>query len=298
MTRVVLILLSLFIALPADAENVLHEERSLYSNLLVKRIGNRVCLQFSAKRDVRNQTCMNERRPREMVFSYTRMTMSALLFTPQPQSMLVVGLGGGTLPTAFRELFPNMEIDALEIDPAVINVAQRYFNFKPDENMRVHAQDARLWIKRAAKQGRKFDLIILDAFNGDYIPEHLMTQEFFSEVDSILSAQGIMVSNTFEISRLYDHESATYASVFPSMINFQAPESANRLIMAPKTDVEDDVIKARARTIATKLRPYGVPIKRYARMLVRQRGEAPDWNTNARVLTDQYAPANLLRGGD
>lgn len=276
------------------AERVLLEQRSLYSNILVKQRDGLICLQFHVKSDLRNQSCINPKQPKKMVFAYTRMSMAALLFQPQPQAVLVVGLGGGTLPTALAELYPDAEIDALEIDPAVIDVAENYFGFKADERVRAHSLDARIWVRRATLKEQRFDLIILDAFNGDYIPEHLMTAEFLGEVKSLLSAEGVVVANTFSISRLYDHESATYAYVFGGFFNFQRRESSNRVILAPNHEVSDAELRARAAALHQTLKPYGVPIKNYARDLIKLRDADPDWDTSARILNDQFAPANLL----
>ena len=64
-----------------------------------------------------------------------------------------------------------------------------------------------------------YDLILLDAFNGDYIPEHLMSAEFFEEVKKLLPANGMVVANTFSSSRLYSAESQTYAQVFGKIFN-------------------------------------------------------------------------------
>ena len=288
-----LLLVSSLAGNPGYAE-ILMEKRSLYSNVQVRSSGSLICLLFAVKQDQRNQSCINTRSPKAMVFAYTKMTMASLLFNPDPQRILVVGLGGGTLPTAFAELLPEVEIDTLEIDPVVITVAEEYFNYQTSERQRVHPQDARIWVKRAVLNEEKFDLIILDAFNGDYIPEHLMTREFFQELDSLLTADGVLVANTFSISRLYDYESATFADVFGPFINFQLPESANRVVMAPKAEVSDDLLKARAKEWQDRLRRYAVPIRRFAASLIRQRKEEPDWDTSVRVLTDQYSPANIL----
>ena len=54
---------------------------------------------------------------------------------------------------------------------------------------------------------------MLDAFDGEYIPEHLMTVEFL-EMRDLLSDDGVLVANTFASSKLYDYESATYAEAF------------------------------------------------------------------------------------
>lgn len=282
-------------AMPVHADGILREQQSLYSRILVKKTGTMVCLQFNVRREQRNQSCIDERHPRAMVFSYTRMSMAGLLFSQNPKRILVIGLGGGTLPTAFHALYPAAHVDAVEIDPAVVAVAEEFFDFKPSANLVVHTQDARVWTKRAALKGARYDLIVLDAFNGEYIPEHLMTQEYLQETKQLLAEHGTLIANTFAVSDLYDHESTTYTSVFGSFINFRIQESANRVIIVPGTAVSDDMLKERAAELVDRLRPYSVPIKRYARIINSSRGRRPDWRTNSRILTDQYSPANLLQ---
>ena len=66
------------------------------------------------------------------------------------------------------------------------------------------------------REQQRYDLIMLDAFDHEYIPEHLLTQEFLQEVKSLLAPGGVLAANTFSSSRLYDHESTTYAAVFGS----------------------------------------------------------------------------------
>ena len=98
------------------------------------------------------------------------------------------------------------------------------------------------------------------------------------------------------MSSLYDHESVTYAEVFGEFINFRIPESANRMIIVPGTQPDEETLHARANTLLPRLRAYNVPIRRYARIIAKGRDSKPDWRTNARILTDQYSPANLLQG--
>jgi spermidine synthase len=231
------------------------------------------------------------------------MTMAALLFNRDPQKILIVGLGGGTLPEAFFDLLDNARIDTVEIDPAVIKVAKEYFLFEDNERKRVIAQDARVFIKRAILQSTEYDLVILDAFNGDYIPEHLMTKEFLLEVQKVLSRDGVLVANTFGTSKLYDYESNTYQDVFGSFINYKRPETGNRLIIVPqaKLDFEErepidaaDLIQT-ARELESKMSELEVPIIRYARELPRKMVSRPDWDQNTEIITDQFSPVNLLR---
>jgi len=272
---------------------VIHSETSLYQNILVTEDGSLRCLQFSVRKDQHNQSCRDSRAPKRMVFAYTRMMLAALLLDPRPQRVLVIGLGGGTLPTALAQLYPDAHIDVVEIDPAVTQVAKRFFDFVLGPNTRVFEQDGRVWVKRALAEPTRYDLIMLDAFNGDYIPEHLMTREFLQEARDLLTENGTLAANTFSTSRLYDSESATYATVFGTFINFKVPDSANRVIIASRAAVPDpQALVAEAARLAPALLPYGISIERYPPLFK----TSPDWEADARVLTDQYSPANLLQG--
>ncbi|MDH3641065.1 MAG: fused MFS/spermidine synthase [Gammaproteobacteria bacterium] len=279
-------------AMSADAR-VIHRERSLYSTILVDQRGSLICLQFSIRRDQRNQSCIDKRHPQEMVFTYTRMMMAGLLLNPDPERVLILGLGGGTLPMALAELYPDAKIDVVEIDPAVVTVAREFFDFEPTENMQVFTQDARVYTKRAGLRGETYDLIMLDAFNGDYIPEHLMTREYLEETQKLMAENAVVVANTFSISQLYHHESTTYQAVFGTFFNLTSAASANRIILASNMAAPSrSVLEQRAKALAPRLRKYSVQPEEYPRAMITK----PDWDTSARVLTDQYSPANLLRG--
>lgn len=287
-----LIAITLLIAGSGADGRIVHRERSLYSTILIDQSGSLLCLQFSVRTDQRNQSCLDERRPDEMVFSYTRMMMAGLLLRPNPERILMIGLGGGTMPKALAELYPDAVIDVVEIDPAVVAVAERFFGFVPSAHTTVFTQDGRVFVKRAALRGKTYDVVMLDAFNGDYIPEHLMTREFLQETRTLLSPGGAVVANTFAISQLYHHESTTYTAVFGTFFNLKADESANRIIFAMDGPLPDAAtLQKRAADLAPRVRKYGIRLRDHVRRLETQ----PDWDTSARILTDQYAPANLLR---
>ena len=283
----------LVVAAQACLGRELHAERSLYRNILVTEVDGMVCLHFSVRREEHSQSCRWPLAPRAVVFPYSRMMFASLLAAPAPRRVLMVGLGGGTIPVALHELLPAAQIDIVEIDAAVLRVAQRYFDFHSAPNMTATIADARVFIKRALKSGRQYDLILLDAFNGDYIPEHLMTREFLTECRSLLSTNGVLAANTFSISKLYDHESVTYRAVFPEFLTLKTKASLNRIIIASKAPLPaDELIARRAAELSTRLAPYQIEIDTFAAQLSR----AVDWNPGARVLTDQYSPVNLLRG--
>ena len=291
-----LLLASLCIAQTALADRVIHREKSLYRNIVVTERSDRRCLAFSVKRQKRNQTCMNPEKPNQVVFPYVRMSFAGLLANPEPRHALMVGLGGGTISNVLTELYPNLAIDLVEIDEAVVRVARDYFDFRESANTNVFIQDGRVFTRRARIQGKKYDLIILDAYTGDYIPEHLMTQEFLQDVHDLLTPDGIVVANTFAISKLYDHESQTYASVFGDFINFKMRGTGNRVVIAARGSLPaNSELRNNASRLGPRLlKPYDVDLVRYLSYLDRE----ADWDTRKAALTDQYSPANLLRDND
>jgi spermidine synthase len=270
---------------------IIHEERSQYRDVVVTEFNNQRCMLFNVHRGDMNQTCIDLRDPKRLVFNYTRMSFAGLLLNPEPRRILVAGLGGGTIPTVMRELFPDARIDVLEVDPAVLTVAKAYFNFVEDEQLVNHVVDARVFIKRAGLRGEQYDYIVLDAFSGEYIPEHMLTQEFLQEVKQILTPDGVLVANTFASSRLYDYESVTYQAVFGEFFNFKTAGSGNRIILAKKQALPSIAsLNAPARQLFERLRPYGINLLEYPAQL----STRPDWDVDTRILTDQYSPANLL----
>jgi len=218
----------------------IHQERSLYRNIIVTEDSTRRCLRFTiTRRTGQNQSCRFLENPQELVFPYAKMTLSSLLVQDDPQRILIIGLGGGTLPEVYHSLFPEAEIIISEIDDAVLSVAEDFFEFEQTDKIKVDIGDGRVYVKRAGLRNETFDLVIIDAFNGEYIPEHLMTEEFLEEIKLLLPEDGILVSNTFSTSRLYDAESQTYQNVFGEIINLRMNSTGNRIVIASMQDLPD-----------------------------------------------------------
>ncbi|MCC7463841.1 MAG: fused MFS/spermidine synthase [Gammaproteobacteria bacterium] len=272
----------------APAMKLVHSERSLYRQVLVYEDGGQRCLCFTRDCTIGRQGCMDLARPRRLVFDYTQMMMAALFLAPRPADILVVGLGGGTLPGALATLLPGSSIDVVEIDPAVVRVARRYFGFTPAPTTRIHEEDGRAYVRRALRAGTRYDLIMLDAYDHEYIPEHLLTQEFLREVRSLLRPGGVLAANTFSSSRLYHNESVTYRSVFGDFYNLKG---ANRVILACNGELPPlPAIRQHSQAFEHAYSALGFS----AHQMLQRFSTVPDWNPAARVLTDQYSPANLL----
>ena len=94
-----------------------------------------------------------------------------------------------------------MQQDILESNPVVIEVAQRYFHFKSHSTMQVHLTDASIW----ENQGKKYDLIFMDAFTAKGTPSHLQERTFYAKLSEMLASDGWVSTNTwtanFSLSR-------------------------------------------------------------------------------------------------
>jgi len=188
------LLLALVALAASGAGKVLHRARSDYNEIIVTEdeTGRRV-LQFEAGGD--EQSVMQTDDPDGLALAYTRATMAALALVERPRRVLMIGLGGGTMASFLHKRFPDMQIDCVEIDPAVVEAAKRFFGFKPDERLRVHVADGRRFVETAKE---RYDLIILDAYGADSIPLHLATVEFMRAVRARLTPGGAVAANVIE----------------------------------------------------------------------------------------------------
>ncbi|MBM3357400.1 MAG: hypothetical protein FJY54_06695 [Betaproteobacteria bacterium] len=195
--------------------------------------------------------------------SYYTYALEALAhaYRPQIEHALVLGLGAGIVPMRFAER--GVPVDAVEIDPASLAAAQRYFGFDPSR-VRVELADARTQLRRCA---RRYDVIIVDLFHGDGIPDYLVTRDFFNDLRRCLTADGIAVFNTFADLALpdaYAHLLATVRAELPHIVLYRPewPGSAhvNSFLVAsvrplpPARPVAlDHVVPQHAATLAAML---------------------------------------------
>jgi len=229
------------------------------------------------------------------MLEYTTMTFCGLLYEPEPEKVLVLGLGGGVIPREMHHYLPALEIDVVEIDPEVPVIAKQFFGFREDDKLKVHIADGRMFIKKQLRRDPvpKYDLVILDAFNSDYIPFHLMTKEFLEEVKSVLADDGVVIANVFYTNRLFDAELKTFLAVFERCQVFIGDHSGNAMLVAPgpagpTLTIEDAVERAKILQRKHKLAFNMLTVARQLQPNIRPA-------SRAKVLTDDRAPVNRLR---
>lgn len=112
-------------------------------------------------------------------------------YTTNLQNVLCIGLGVGIVPTELTQ--KGVQVDVVEINPAVVTVAERFFNFEPSKSQ-ITIGDGRYFVNQTTNL---YDAVVLDAFLGDSSPSHLMSREAFANMKRILRPGGVLVINSF-----------------------------------------------------------------------------------------------------
>lgn len=172
--------------------------------------------------------------PLHLEFAYLRVAMVGPALAPPAARILFVGLGGGAMPMYTRQVRPDAHLEAVEIDPLIVELAERYFGFLPDERLVAHVGDGRAFIE-AAPQG-SYDAIVLDAFSDDEVPFALTTREFLASVRAALAPGGVVVSNLWTASPAYPAMVATYQATFEQVRLLRVPRRAQRILVAGRDD--------------------------------------------------------------
>lgn len=198
--------------------------------------------------------------PLHLEFEYSRIALIGLALSRQPpQRILVVGLGGGSLPVFLHRAYPEVQIDVVEIDPEVVRVAKRYFDVTEDARLRLHVADGRRFIEQSA--AASYDIVMLDAFGAREVPAHLSTQEFLRSVRRVLRPDGVSVSNLWgpNANPRYFDMVATHQTVFDELAAVYAPSNVNVVLFGlPRLEGLDQA--ALARRVREVARP---PVSRY-----------------------------------
>lgn len=155
--------------------------------------------------------------------------------------VLFIGLGGGSGPAQFLEDYPDVRLDVVEIDPAIVEIAAELFDFRESARCRIHIEDGFDFIGRSR---RRWDMIVIDAYmieKGELVvPRELTTAEFFESCRARLSSDGIVVFNSAAAAEalLTCEVRDTLAEVFAEVIGFEAMTSDNAVLLASSAPLE------------------------------------------------------------
>jgi spermidine synthase len=199
------------------AGKVVFQKDTQYHRLAVVDSGDQRELRF----DSSFQSAMSLTDPYKTEYEYTDYLQLGLAYNPAARNVLMIGLGGASAPKRFLRDHPVLNLQIVELDPVVVQVARRYFRLPPD-GPRLHTtvEDGRRYLTRT---DRKWDVIVIDAFYSDAIPFHLATLEFMELLRRRLAPDGVVVTNiigaiTGSGSELFRSMFRTYRAGFPSVV--------------------------------------------------------------------------------
>ena len=224
--------------------------------------------------------------PLDLELPYTRLLTVGIAYAPQVNSLLSIGMGGGATSTYLLDTLPQTHITEIELDPDVVVLARKYFEFTDSPRRTLVIEDGRKFLMGTEQH---YDLVLLDAYRGAFIPFHLLTEEFYAEVKQHLTTGGVVVENVSAEVELADSTLATLQHEFQRVECFR---TGNNLIAVaydgpPKPD--DELAHHAAELDAQYHLPY--PLVE----ILRGRTEAPV-KPGVKPLTDDFAPVDALNG--
>lgn len=210
---------------PVTLPNKSHAKPVIYETLTSRSL-------FFSTRDV--QSRMHILRPYALQFEYTKIMMGFLLHQPQPRSLAMVGLGGGSLAKFCHRFLPHTDITVIEINPHVL-AHRGDFAVPPDDHrFTVLLADAADFLRDTEQ---KFDVVLADGFDIDGLPEALSSPQYYDDCHRVLNPGGMFVANLHGCNQLtHVFLDRIQASFQGSLLTVNDPGATNRLAFAVKGD--------------------------------------------------------------
>lgn len=263
---------------------VLFEQQSPYNYIIVRRITEQLllCYRHPRQRVEEIESRLSLTDPLALMSEYTQAMLLVLAWRPTPRRMLLIGLGGGRLQLILHHYIEQASLYTVELDPLIVDVAQRFFGFALDERQHVIVKDGREYLRSVPTEAL-YDVIFLDAYRAGGIPLHLSTREFYQECRAALAPGGAIVANLQAGVALYHAARKTFTSVFRHVAAF--PLLAGNVVVVG-SDTEQlalDEIRARAASVQ---RQYGFDFA------------LPSWAETMSTAMPSDPRAPLLRDSD
>jgi len=218
----------------------------------------------------------------ELVAEYTKYYRLAAHFQPQLQKTLMIGGCAYSYPKDFLEKFPQAEMDVVEIDPQMTELAKKYFRLPDNARLHIYHEDGRVFLNATQN---KYDAIYLDAFSSSAnIPFQLTTKEAVQKEYDILNEQGVILVNipgaiVGDKGNFLRAEYATYKSVFPQAYLFLVNDETD------ENKFQNIILVALKSSAMPEFSSSHQELNSYLQHLYKQ-----SIITDISVLTDDFAP--------
>lgn len=204
------------------------------------------------------------------------------------KEMLILGMGGGTSIRQYQQFFPEIKIDAVEIDPKIITIAQEQFFLKEGNNLKIYEADARAFL---AKTGSKYDIVEVDLFQGTPTPPfYTVTREFFQSALARLNLGGVLIMNVYAPGKreILKPVLETVNSVFPSIFYVKTGDSFMVLAVTDKTGV--DGVRAKIKEAEKNVNSELASVVEFASDFIKEYQS----DKKTPIFTDDWAPVEQI----
>lgn len=265
-------------------KDLTYEGESIYNYLQVSEDDKQVSLSTNVLFGVQSVYMKDD----TLTGLYYDYAMAAPLMVPDknPDSMevLILGMGTGTYATQCRKYFGDMNIEGVEIDEKITKLSRKYFALPDDINVTTY--DGRAFLNAS---DRKYDVIMVDAYQDITIPFQMSSVEFFRLVKSHLNENGVMVVNMNmrgnDDGDINQYLADTISSVFGNVYTVEVDNSTNRELFASDNN---DMMSVLNDNIS------GINDADLRFMMNKVRDNSIAYNAGKLIMTDDNAPVELL----
>jgi spermidine synthase len=253
---------------------------SQYATTYIDREGPYVTMRFGVNECLFTESRYNPSDPAELPIVYTQYMTAALAYTPRADRIVEIGLGGGRIASYLHDFIPSARVTCVELDPGVVELAQRHFGVRPGPRLEIVTRDGRIYM---ATSREAFDIILVDAYQGSLVPFHLVTREFYTILKRRLARGGVVAQNIAPSVLDVNTMVATARAVFEQVDVYDAGPS--RVLMAYDGAAKGDAqLRERAQAL------QAAHNLRYPIAAMLQHRHANVSAAGAQPFTDDFAP--------
>lgn len=195
-------------------------------------------------------------RPNEIIFDYVQQMMAWMLFKQQPEHIVQLGLGAGSLTKFCYHSFPDSRITAIELNPNVISVCRATFHLPPDDDrLSVIQADAKDYIT-SQQDKNDIDILQIDLYDKEAQAPVFDSIEFFRQCADAMTPDGILTINIFGEQSDRNQTIGNLQTCFDAVVWLKEVDGGNMVALAfkdaPKIDFE--MLYEQAETIRRKTR--------------------------------------------
>jgi spermidine synthase len=267
-------------------DGLIEKVESLYNDISVYRQQDgKFLLLFGAKRLRYIESIVDPDDALDLPVNYTQSMGAGLAYATGLDDAAAIGLGGGGIAWYQHKSLPGLRTTAIELDPEVVRLAGQYFKVRAEPNFDIATDDGRVYLTHS---DQRFDIILIDAYRGPFVPFHLLTTEFYKLVAAHLKPGGVAVQNVEPTTMLFDSAVATIRQAFAHLVFLRG--DGNIVILAYNGPEQDEATVQRLAAERQAAHKF-----RYDLAKILERRFSPSWKESTQPLTDDFAPVEYLK---